>query len=123
MVTNASTYPLLRQLEVLEDRSVRFDKNDSLALMGDRARKHMQKQHERNERTYNLRSREVSYREGQEVFRRNFKQSNFAQGFNSKLAPTFIKARVRRKIGNCNYELEDLSGNLIGVYHAKDIRQ
>lgn len=68
MLTNAMTYPLLRQLELLEDRSVRFDKTDSLAIMGDRARKLMQKQHERNERSYNLRSREESYKVGQEGF-------------------------------------------------------
>lgn len=123
MVTNGKTYQLLRQLELLEDRTVNFDKNDSLAIIGSKAKEMMNKQFNRNERAYNLRSREVSYDEGQEVFRRNFKQSNFAQGYNAKLAPTFLKARVRKKLGNCNYELEDLQGHFIGVYHAKDIRQ
>lgn len=123
MVTNASIYPVLRQLEMLEDRTVRFDRNDSMAIMGSRARELMNKQHERNERAYNLRSRDVAYNVGQEVFRRNFKQSSFEHGYNAKLAPTFVKARIRRKVGNSYYELEDLRGNLVGVYHAKDIRQ
>lgn len=114
---------LLRQLNMLDDRTVKFDKADSLAVMGNRAKNLMQRQFERNERNYNLRSRDVSFSVGQEVFRRYFKQSNFEKGYNSKLAPIFLKARIRRKIGNSNYELEDLQGNLVGVYHAKDIRQ
>jgi len=50
-------------------------------------------------------------------------QSNFAKGFNAKLAPTFVKARIRRKLGTSFYEIEDMQGNLIGKYHAKDIKQ
>lgn len=123
MITNAKTYKLLRQHRLLEDRTVQFDMNDSLAIMGDRAKNTMRKQFDRNERNYNLRSREITYTVGQEVYRRNFKQSNFAQGFNAKLAPSFVKARIRRRLGNCNYELEDLQGNLVGTFHAKDIRQ
>ena len=91
--------------------------------MAKRASELMDKQFSRNERSYNLRSREVSYSVGQEVYRRNFKQSNFEQNYNAKLAPTFLKARIRSKIGKAYYELEDLKGNLVGTYHAKDIRQ
>lgn len=123
MITNGATYSLLRKLEMLEDRTVRFDRNDSLQIMGKKAADLMQKQFDRNERSYNLRSREISYDVGQEVFRRNFKQSNFEQRYSAKLAPTFVKARIRSKQGNCYYELEDLQGNLLGIYHAKDIRQ
>ncbi|XP_061399459.1 uncharacterized protein LOC133335171 [Musca vetustissima] len=123
MITNGATYSLLRQLEMLEDRSVRFNRNDSRDIAARKALDVQQKQFARNEKTYNLRSREVTYEEGQEVFRRNFKQSCFEQGYNAKLAPTFLKARIRKKIGNYYYELEDLKGNLVGTYHAKDIRQ
>lgn len=123
MVTNGSTYSLLRKLNALEDRSISFNRDDSFNIVRNRAIQNMRKIFERNEKQYNLRSREVSYKVGQEVFRRNFSQSNFEKGYSSKLAPTFIKCRVRRKCGNCNYELEDLQGKLIGIYHAKDIRQ
>jgi len=74
-------------------------------------------------RQYNLRSRPVSYEEGQEIFRRNFRQSNFQAGYNAKLGPAFIKARVKRKIGQAYYDLEDLQGRYIGRYHAKDMKQ
>lgn len=123
MVTNGSTYKLLRNLSMLEDRTVNFNRADSFDVIRNKAAGVMRKQFERNERAYNLRSREVSYEVGQEVFRRNFRQSNFEQGYNAKLAPTFVRARIRQKLGNCYYELEDLQGRSIGNYHAKDIRQ
>ncbi|XP_037826924.1 uncharacterized protein LOC119614898 [Lucilia sericata] len=123
MVTNGTTYALLRQLEMLDDRSVRFDRNDSLQIMAKRASELIQKQFVRNEKSYNLRAKTITYNEGQEVYRRNFKQSNFEKNYNAKLAPNFVKARVRKKLGNSYYELEDLQGNLLGNYHAKDIRQ
>lgn len=123
MVTSGSTYSLLRKLNILDDRSLVFNRPDTLEIVRADAGKHMQKAHEQNEKRYNLRSREVNFAEGQEVFRRNFKQSCFATGYNSKFGPSFVKARVRKKIGNSYYELEDMQGRPLGNYHAKDIRQ
>ncbi|XP_037810024.1 uncharacterized protein LOC119609871 [Lucilia sericata] len=123
MITNGNTYALLRKLEMLDDREVKFNREDSFNIIRDRAAKNMNRQQERNERSYNLRSREVNYIVGQEVFRRNFSQSNFEKGYNAKLSPPFLKARIKAKTGNCYYELEDLNGRSLGVYHAKDIRQ
>lgn len=108
---------------MLDDRSIQFNRNDSMDIVRAKALETMRKQFERNEKAYNLRSKDVSYDEGQEVLRRNYKQSNFEHSYNSKLAPTFLKARVRRKLGKSYYELEDLQGKSIGNYHAKDIRQ
>ena len=68
------------------------------------------------------RTRTPSFQIGQEVFRRNFAQSNAEKNFNAKLSPVFIKARVREKLGNHYYILEDFSGKLVGTFHAKDIR-
>lgn len=84
--------------------------------MGNRVRNLIQKQFQKNFKAYNRLSKEVSYVVGHEVFRGNFKQSNFAQGYNSKLDPNFLKGR--RKFGNSTYELEDLRGNLVGVYQG-----
>ncbi|XP_036347253.1 uncharacterized protein LOC118756607 [Rhagoletis pomonella] len=50
-----------------------------------------------------------------------YRRSEHAPG--EKLAPTFLKARIRRKLGNCYYELEDLQGRPVGKFHAKDIKQ
>ncbi|XP_062141916.1 LOW QUALITY PROTEIN: uncharacterized protein LOC133849903 [Drosophila sulfurigaster albostrigata] len=123
MITSGSTYGLLRKLNLLDDRSLAFNRQDSFDIIRGEASKLMRSKHEQNERKYNLRSREVSLLPGQEVYRRNFKQSCFQTGYNAKFGPAFVKARVRRKIGNSYYELEDLQGRLLGNYHAKDIRQ
>lgn len=123
MILSGSTYSLLRKLELLEDKSLPFTREDSLEIIRKRAGDVMKKQHDKNERLYNLRSKAIEFKEGVEVFRRNFKQSDFQTGYNAKLGPKFVKARIRRKLGNANYELEDLQGNFIGHYHAKDIRQ
>ncbi|KAH8278136.1 hypothetical protein KR026_004352, partial [Drosophila bipectinata] len=122
MVTNGETFQLLRDLGMLEDRSVQFNKEDSLDILRSKAQNTMIAQRNRNERFYNTRTREVSFKVGQEIFRRNFQQSNFAKGFSSKLAPNYLKARVRRKLGKVYYELEDLQGRLIGNFHAKDLK-
>jgi len=84
-VSSGSTYKLLRALGMLEDRAARFTQEDSLELVRSKAREVMRKQNEKNERQYNLRSREVVYQEGQEVYRKNFKQSNFTGGYSANV--------------------------------------
>jgi len=123
MATSGATYSLLRKLNLLDDRSVLFNRPDSFEIVHTEAKKRMQMMHDENEKRYNLRSKVVSFKAGQEVFRRNFKQSCFQSGYNAKFGPSFVKARVRKKLGNCYYELEDPQGRLLGTYHAKDIRQ
>lgn len=123
MITNGSTYKMLKRLEMLEDRSVCFNRDDSFNIEREKAKETMEKQHIRNENTYNLRGRVVSFVDGQEVYRRNFSQSNFAMGYNAKLAPSFIKSRIRRKLGDTYYEIEDLNGRYVGKFHAKDLKQ
>jgi len=122
-VSSGSTYKLLRALGMLEDRAARFTQEDSLELVRSKAREVMRKQNEKNERQYKLRSRKVVYQEGQEVYRKNFKQSNFTGGYSAKLGPLYLKARIQRKLGNSCYELEDLQGRTLGRYHAKDLKQ
>ena len=78
----------------------------------------------KHEKTYNRKSREVSFKPGQEVFRRNFAQSDFKNNFNAMLAKKFIKCRIVRKIGTALYQLEDLKDKKIPFrYHATDLRQ
>lgn len=79
--------------------------------------------HDKSAKVYNSHSKQVSFKVGQEVFHRNFAQSNFVQGINAKLLPKFLKSRFRKVVGNCMYELETQNRKLIGIFHAKDIRQ
>lgn len=122
MITHASTYQLLRNLQCLNEPRLHLARDDMLELKQLDIRKFIKDAHERNTRQYNLRSKPQSFQIGQEVYRRNFAQSSAEKKFNAKLSPMFLKARIREKIGNNYYLLEDLQGKLDGTYHAKDIR-
>lgn len=124
MIQHAGTYALLKSMqslpvgdvEVLPAAEMREELNMQM-------RERLQEAHERNTRSYNTRSRDVTYAPGQEVFRRNFKQSDMANNYNAKLGKQWVPARIVKRKGTCLYELEDRQGRKIKVaYHAKDIR-
>lgn len=56
------------------------------------------------------------------MFRKNVQQSDFKKGINSKLLPQYVKCRIRKRVGSSCYELENLNGKYIGLYHAKDMK-
>ncbi|XP_037824418.1 uncharacterized protein LOC119612660 [Lucilia sericata] len=122
MITHATSYNLLRQVKLLDEPSANIAHADNLQIVRENIRRSIKKAHDRNTHQYNLRSKPQSFQVGQEVFRRNFVQSNFEKRFNAKLSPLFIKARIRENVGNNYYILEDLQGKIIGTYHGKDIR-
>lgn len=122
MATHASTYKLLKDIDCLGESVVTVETGDKLTILRKQIADNIKKAYETNVRQYNLRARPVSYNVGQEVFRRNFAQSSAEQKFSSKLCPAFIKARVKEKLGNCYYVLEDVEGKHTGTYHGKDIK-
>lgn len=122
MVTHGSSYSLLRNLRILDEPCATMNRDDQLQIVRHDIRRKMKLACERNQERYNLRTRVPNFCVGQEVFRRNFAQSNFAKGLNAKLMPVFLKARIREKLGRHYYVLEDLQGKTIGTFHAKDIR-
>lgn len=122
MITHGSSYELLEKLKLLEEPFSPLTKDDSLSLLRRNVRKNIRVSYETNKHSYNLRARPIQYKIGQIVFRRNFSQSNFANNYNSKLAPLFLKAKIKEKTGNNCYILEDMDGKVIGTFHAKDIR-
>lgn len=72
---------------------------------------------------YNLRRRHVSFNKGDIVLKRNHVLSNQANYFSSKLAPKFIKCRVKERISTNVYLLADFqSGKTLGNYHVCDIK-
>lgn len=123
-VQHGSTYELLKKLNRLSrPDTVVLPPPDFHNILQQQIQDRLQRAHNKHESTYNTRSKFVSYVPGQELFRRNFTQSDFAKNFNAKLAKKFIKCRVVRKIGTTMYELEDMNGTPIAMkYHAKDLR-
>lgn len=73
---------------------------------------------------YNLRkrARPEDLKVGQNVYRRNFKQSNAGEYYNAKLAPMYLPCRVVAKHGSSSYELEDSDGKNLGVWPAEHIK-
>lgn len=122
MVTHSSTYKLLKNIYSLGESDVNIKRDDKLAILRENVGSNMKKAYDLNVKQYNLRARPVNFVVGQEVFRRNFAQSNAEKNFNAKLSPLFIKAKVKEKLGNCYYVLEDVDTKCSGTYHAKDIK-
>ncbi|EAL58032.1 indora [Wolbachia endosymbiont of Drosophila ananassae] len=121
MINHAEDYRLLNKLSLLEE-SPTMDRQEKLLLLRQEIQTNSRKAYEQNVKQYNMRSKLVSFKEGQEVFKRNFQLSNFSQNYNKKLGPLFSKCRVKKKLGNAYYLLETLSGKELGTYHAKDIK-
>lgn len=122
MILNGKDYEMLRGIGLVsEDTRLKYP--DYLQLMREQAKRKISDSYMENAVRYNLRSRPVQYTKGEIVLSRNFVQSNAAKKFNSKLAPTFRKSIVSRKIGNSYYELKDDTGKELGVYHAKDLQK
>lgn len=84
--------------------------------------KRMKASHERSKQHYNLRSRTVSFKVGDVVWRRNFGLSSKVDGINQKLNPKFTAAIVRGVLGHNMYSLEDVATGKQGKYHAKDLK-
>ncbi|XP_046806230.1 uncharacterized protein LOC124419734 [Lucilia cuprina] len=122
MITHGSSYSLLRNLKILDEPIASVSRADNLQLIRKDLQKYLKRAYEQNQQTYNLRTRPETFHVGRVVLRRNFVQSNMEKHFNSKLAPLFVKAKVKEKLGRHYYALVDLEDKPIGTYHAKDIR-
>ena len=77
-----------------------------------------------NAHRYNLRkrARPKEFAVGQQIYRRNFKQSNAGEYYNAKLAPMYLPCRVLAKHGSSSYELEDLEGKNIGTWPSEHLK-
>lgn len=124
MCQHASSYRLLEKLNSLNYDQFNITTNsDKLHNIREKLKDNLDKAHERASKSYNLRSRKVSFEPGQIIFRKNHVLSNLSKKINSKFMPKFLKCKVRKRIGNSLYELEDLKGNYVGRYHATDLKR
>lgn len=98
MVTHGSSYSLLKNIRLLNEPSYQLSRDDNLKLIRSDLQKHIKSAYETNQRTYNLRARPQNFQIGQTVFRRSFEKSSCEKNFNSKLAPLFIKSKVKEKL-------------------------
>lgn len=123
MVQHGNDYQLLRKLDAVNHANMELiSKSDKLQILHNFLKKKIISAHTKSAKTYNKRTRNLTFREDQEIFCRTFPQSCFKSNFVAKFAPRFQKARVLKVLGKNRYELGNLQGKSIGVYHSKDIK-
>ncbi|XP_058827826.1 uncharacterized protein LOC131687751 [Topomyia yanbarensis] len=88
-------------------------------------RKNLQTAYEKHSSYYNLRSNAycATYSVGERVLKKNTEQSDKGKGFCAKLAPKYVPAIVRRVVGAHCYDLEDLGGRRMGIFHCKFLKK
>ncbi|KAH8298300.1 hypothetical protein KR059_011902 [Drosophila kikkawai] len=123
MFLHGSSYRLARKLQSMCDHEMAgMPTADKLRVVQEKVRRSLETAYDHSRQRYDQRARVFTAKPGQEVYRRNFVLSDFGKQFNAKFAKKFLKARVVKAVGNNAYELEDLQGRSLGIYHAKDIR-
>jgi len=79
--------------------------------------------HEKNQRRYDMRRRNVDYPVGAKLWRKKLAQSDASRGFAAKLAPKWLgPVTVRKKLGRWTYELEDRHCRSLGRWHADQLK-
>lgn len=123
MICHGSSYKLLKQLDALAENDLQVQYHpDKMSKLHENLMDNIQKAHGKFEKHYNLRSRVRTFTPGQTVYRRLFHLSDASKSFNSKLAPKFAKCKVKSKVSDNRYLLEDLKGKELGTFHTKDIK-
>lgn len=123
MFSSGQDYSLARKLMSMTEHELSgLQRHEKLGLIREKVKQNLHKAYERSSERYNRRARVVKFRPGQEVYRRNIVQSDFSRNVNAKFCKKFLKCRIVKPIGGNMYELENLQGQPIGVYHVKDIK-
>lgn len=122
MLQHASMYKVLRDMNSLSNVDITIeDKSDKLKQLRENIKNNLRKAHEVSRQKYNTRASERVFKVGQEVLKRNHFLSNASNKFNKKLARQFTRCRIRKVVAHNLYDLEKLSGEHLGVFHAKDL--
>lgn len=124
MITHGSSYSILRKINCLKQDDIKLiPHEDKMQLIRERVQQNLKLAFEKGRKVYDTRARSVTFKVGQEVFYRNFTQSNFAKNYNYKFADKFLKGRIAQRVGNNMYKMENLAGKSIGTFHGKDIKR
>lgn len=78
--------------------------------------------YKRNANSYNLRRKDISFKEGDKVWKRNKILSDASAKFSAKLAPKYVLCKVRKKISKLVYELVNMDNSSAGNWHIKDLK-
>lgn len=122
MVQHGSLYALLRKLKAISEPDMQMSNpDDKHQAIRQQIKENLITAHQKYSKQYNTRAKDRNFIVGQEVIHRNMDLSSAPNKINKKFNKKFIKCRVKSVIGKNLYELSDLKGKRIGVYHGKDI--
>ena len=90
----------------------------------DLVKTNLEKAHNSGKALYDSRHKKSAepFHVGQTVYRRNMKQSSASERYNAKYGPMYLAARVKARVGNSSYELEDTNGKNLGVWPAAHLK-
>lgn len=96
---------------------------ENLRRLREKVRKNLDTAYEKSKKRYDLRSREVQFKVGEFVWKKNTEQSSQVKGITAKFLPLYVKCKVKAKIGGSSYELEDLQGKSLGVFSTQMMKK
>lgn len=99
MITHGSSYELLRKLQLLEEPTAKISRDDHLQLIRHNLKRYIKEAFDKNRSQYNLRSRPQTFNVNQEVFRRNFAQSNMEKTLMLNFHQYLSKLEFVRNLG------------------------
>ena len=124
MFLHGTDYKIARKLNTLNDENViSLQHPDKLEHIRNQIKENLNKAYQKSANYYNKRSRLIRFLPGQEIYKRNYVQSNFEKNLNAKFCRKFVKCRVIKPLGLNMYELETIDGKPLGAWHAKDLKQ
>lgn len=77
---------------------------------------------ETSKQRYDLRSRPISYKPGDIVWKRNFILSDAAKGISAKLCPKYEKCVIESKVGSNTYSIKNLNGKSLGLFSTQHLK-
>lgn len=104
------------------EKFARISDSQKLPELYGEVRNKMKLAYEKNKKYYNLRKRQIVYKVGDPIWKRNYTLSNAAAYYSAKLAPKYIPCVVSKIVSNLVYELQDLDGKILGNWHVKDLK-
>lgn len=128
MILHASEYSRSVDIENSVDSNASQHNNlvkrvEALVKLREFVNKRLQKAHQKSRDQYNLRRRDIHFQEGDLVWKRLFAISDAGNYYSAKLAGKFEGPyKIRKKIGYCVYELEDMKGKSRGNWHIQDLK-
>lgn len=114
MCTSGTDYKsIVREEDVVAD-----EHPNHMARIRSMVKESIRKNYEKSKKKYDIKTREISYAEGDTIWIKNRVLSNAIRGITAKFAPEYRKCTISRRIGSNSYEVAEPNGKIIGIYDA-----